>query len=309
MLQLSEIKSDNSSLFSNTDSYVRFLISQKGRNFFCCPYPGNPGDNLICKGTEKLLADLWIQTINNPKAADILLYPGGCPTMWTAVLEQIEEAIKNFPDKKIVIGPATFEYGFTNWPEIFSRHSDSIAGLFCRDKKSFENLKNARLSEKIIQGLSHDPALYLKDSKFIQELKTKTAEEYVLAALRRDHEMMPCRTEKIIDRIGPLIGNKYSKKLIRWIRKKAKNQKVKMIEKNAENLPVKVCDVWLMDEQQYLETICSAEEIHTDRLHVMILSAMLGKKVFAYPTLYGKLENVYEHSLKNWANVEFISKW
>lgn len=41
----------------------------------------------------------------------------------------------------------------------------------------------------------------------------------------------------------------------------------------------------------------------------MIVSAMLGKKVFACPTFYGKLDNVYEHSLKDWSDVEFINKW
>jgi hypothetical protein len=39
----------------------------------------------------------------------------------------------------------------------------------------------------------------------------------------------------------------------------------------------------------------------------MLLSAMLGKKVFAYPTSHSKLEGVYEYALKGWADVTFVA--
>jgi len=41
-----------------------------------------------------------------------------------------------------------------------------------------------------------------------------------------------------------------------------------------------------------------SKEVHTDRLHAMLVSVMLGKPVFAYETLDQKLEAVYEHSLR-----------
>ncbi len=229
--------------------------------------------------------------------------------MWAGVLKQIEETIRDFPDKKIVIGPATFEYGFTDWPRVFTKYANRIAGLFCRDKRSFQNLILAKLPQTIIQGLSHDPALYLRDSEFIQELKTKTIDEYILVALRRDHEMKPGMEEKFVSKISQLLNDKMYKKLLRWARKIEKRRKINTILRKVGNFPLKDCDIWKFDDARYLDTICRAKEVHTDRLHVMIVSAMLGKKVFAYPTLYGKLENVYEQSLKNWANVEFINQW
>lgn len=306
MQQLTETREKHTHLFSYSDSYVRFLLLHKDKRIYCCPYPGNPGDHLICKGTAQLLADLQMSVVDNPNKADFLLYPGGCPTMWPTVLEIIVKTIEKFPDKKIAIGPATFEFGFADWPNIFAKYADRIAGLFCRDKRSFYNLNRAKLPQTIVQGLSHDPSLYLKDSPFIQELKAKVTEEYILVALRLDHEMKLCQAEKIFNSLKPLIGQKNSKKVIRWIRKKTKKQKIKIIEKKAGNFPVKACDVWQFDDEQYLNTICRAKEVHTDRLHVMIVSAMLGKKVFAYKTLYDKLENVYEYSLKDWADVTFV---
>ena len=307
MQQLTEIKEKHSHLFSRSDSYVRFLNLHKDKRIYCCPYPGNPGDKLIYKGTAQLLADLQTVVVDNPNKADFLLYPGGCPTMWPGVMEKIVETMKIFPDKKIVIGPATFEFGFTDWPKIFIRYSERIAGLFCRDKKSYENLKKAKLSQTIVQGLSHDPSLYLKDSPFIQELKAKATEEYVLAALRRDHEMKPGMEEEFISKISPLLNEKISRKLLRWARKREKRRKIRIISAKIDNLPIKDVDIWLLEDCEYLKTICRAKQVHTDRLHVMIVSAMLGKKVFAYPTLYNKLENVYEHSLKNWADITFVN--
>lgn len=295
-------------LLGPCDSYVKFLAENKQSKFFCCPYPGNPGDHLICEGTNRLLAKLQIYTTSTPHQANFLLYPGGCPSMWPTVMEKIVETMKRFPDKKVVIGPATFEYGFTDWPGIFTRYADRIASLFCRDKRSFQNLSQAKLPEVIVKGLSHDPSLYLKDSQLIQDLRAKVCEEYILVALRRDKEMYPGLEEKLTKKFLHLLSLKLSKKILHWARKKAKRRKLRAITNNyAKDFPVRDIDIWLLEDEQYLQTICKAKQVHTNRLHVMIVSAMLGKKLFAYKTLYDKLENVYEHSIKGWADVTFVN--
>ena len=71
--------------------------------------------------------------------------------------------------------------------------------------------------------------------------------------------------------------------------------------------PLRICDASLCIFPVFLETIRSAAEVHTDRLHCMLLAAMLGKPTFAYPTAYGKLEAVYAHSVRHWAHVEFVT--
>ncbi len=301
-------KKTREQLFGPSDPYIKFLVENKQSKFFCCPYPGNPGDHLIREGTNRLLAKLQLHTTSTPYQANLLLYPGGCPSMWPIVMEGIVETMEQFPDKKVVIGPATFEYGFTDWPGTFTRYADRIAGLFCRDKRSFQNLSQAKLPEVIVKGLSHDTSLYLKDSPLIQDLRAKVREEYILVALRRDKETYPGSEEKLAKKILPLLSRKLSKKILRWARKKAKHRKLRTITNNyAKDFPVRDIDIWLLEDEQYLQTICQAKQVHTDRLHVMIVSAMLGKKVFAYKTLYGKLENVYEHSIKGWADVTFVN--
>jgi len=293
-------------LFGASDPYIRFLLAHANKKFYCCSYPGNPGDRLIVAGTMGILGHYGVRQVPVKSDADILLYPGGCPTMWPVVMRSITETIEQFPNKKVVIGPATFEFGITPWPSIFSRYADRVTGLFCRDVRSFQNLLKARLPKTIVTGLSHDPSLFLIDSEWLRNLAKHFSEEYVLIALRRDHEMFPSLEEKVIRIVEPFVGSKASKKMLHWARKKAKMRKVKVIVRTrGHGLGIRDDDIWLYDDEKYIHSICRAKEVHTDRLHVMILSAMLGKRVFGYKTLYGKLENVYEHSLKGWAEVVF----
>ena len=48
------------------------------------------------------------------------------------------------------------------------------------------------------------------------------------------------------------------------------------------------------------------EEINTDRLHIAICGALLGKKVNLFPNSYYKNKAVFDYSLKRFPNVSFI---
>ncbi len=56
---------------------------------------------------------------------------------------------------------------------------------------------------------------------------------------------------------------------------------------------------------EYVKNIAEASCVKTDRLHVAILSAMLGKKVDLYPSNYHKILGVYLLSLSYFDNVKF----
>ncbi len=85
------------------------------------------------------------------------------------------------------------------------------------------------------------------------------------------------------------------------------NIHAKVIQDMSSTRPLRVCDVSTYPLPYFLETVRSAHEVHTDRLHVMLVAAMLGKPTFAYGTCFRKLEAIYEHSVKSWAHVEFIN--
>ncbi len=60
--------------------------------------------------------------------------------------------------------------------------------------------------------------------------------------------------------------------------------------------------------EEFVSIIAGAAEVHTDRLHVMIMDSLLGKKIFAYGTAYSKLEQIYHHSIQSWAEVTFVAQ-
>jgi exopolysaccharide biosynthesis predicted pyruvyltransferase EpsI len=293
-------------MFDDADPYVTFLTANKGKTFYMKAWAGNTGDLLIWWGTENLLRDLDIQTTRDPMEADVILIPGGNQTMWQGNVETWRTTWESCPDKEFVIGPMTAQFGLTTWVEDICNTSVRVSGLFARDAESHRNLCDCRFGKDIVVGLSHDPALYLRHSDFVEAEKKASKEEYVLAAFRADHE--GCRTT-----------SEYNKPLSRLVpdvlltridsRRKGRSQMAK-IAKAAEvseaNGTLRTCDIARHPMPYFFEVLRGAKEVHTDRLHCMLAAAMLDKPVFAYPTTFGKLEAVYEHSLKDWARVEFV---
>lgn len=290
------------------DQYVCFVRGRRNKLFHCRPYSGNSGDALIRKGTLKLLSDLGIASTSDPDKAEIILYPGGCPTMYPQVIAGIHDTLVQFPQAELIVGPATFQFGYTNWVDLFNIYNGRITALFARDLNSFANLKRAPLHDDIEIGISHDPALYLRDSEWLQAHRATATDEYVLAAFRHDHEMKTGIIDRWIKNLPPFLPKKTFKKLSHWSKKRARLRREQIAKKIADSkLLFKEVDISNLDFNRYIRSIRHAKEIHTDRLHVMLFAAMLGKTVFAYETSYQKLESVYKHSLKGWANVIFIS--
>ncbi len=141
------------SIFLNNDQYTTFLYSHKNNLFYLSTYKSNPGDKLICIATANMLSDIGIKTTKKPEEAEIILYSGGCPTMWPGGMAQIEEILRKHTQAMLVIGPATFEFGYTDWDKIFRNPVYRISGLFARDRRSFANLENAHLPSNIQKGL------------------------------------------------------------------------------------------------------------------------------------------------------------
>ena len=83
------------------------------------------------------------------------------------------------------------------------------------------------------------------------------------------------------------------------------------VESSKKELPADNEDIsydgWCMKPlKDFLGKIQKYEEIRTDRLHVAIASAMLGKRVLFYSNSYYKNKAVYEYSLKKYPQVIFV---
>lgn len=293
-------------LFGPDDPYVAFLRKRKDRSFYLKPWNGNSGDVLIWMGTESLLTDLGIVRTLDPRKADVILIPGGNQTMWQGNIDVWKETWSRWPEKEFVVGPTTARLGYTTWSQDVEQLGRNVRGIFARDPQSYATLCECGWSQRIETGLSHDPALYLWDSELLNAHRQAATEEYVLAAFRQDHEARV--------HIGTR-RTRWENLLPFFVCSRLRNRRVSAHQKNRIALvtrhtrrtePVRVCDASLSVFECFLEIVRSASEVHTDRLHCMLLAVMLGKPTFAYPTAYGKLESVYAHSLKGRAHVEFV---
>ncbi|HEY8518624.1 MAG TPA: polysaccharide pyruvyl transferase family protein [Gammaproteobacteria bacterium] len=287
---------------AEADPYLRFLLEHRHWTFYLKAYPGNSGDQLIMLGTEALLDRLGVRRTVNPAEADAILIPGGNPGHWpdcgAALWRQVW---RRFPDKRFVVGPAGFTGGH-EWRDALGREGGQrVVALFARDPASFAALQAAELPASVTIGLSHDPALQLRATEWLESHRQAATAEHVLLAFRDDHE-----TEAARSRAVERLPYRCRAWLERARGRRSRQRKIAAARRAlTADRPLLVADVSKQNLHLFLETVRQAAEVHTDRLHVMLLSAMLGKPVFAYPTSHGKLEAVYRHSLAGWAHVEF----
>jgi exopolysaccharide biosynthesis predicted pyruvyltransferase EpsI len=288
--------------------YLNCLRARIDKLFYRMPYPGNAGDSLIQFATDTLLKDLGIRTTVDPRAAEVILVPGGNPSMWHDIGAGHWQGVwAKFPQAEFMVGPAGFRRGYSDWARIINEHGVRVSGLFARDPDSFDTLRNSALRSEITIGLADDPALYLRESEWLQAHRSAATEEYVLAAFRDDHETdASCKTPFGIAH-GMVPGRIHHM----LARRQAANVRTRKLAHAARSfrhsLPLVCLDVSKQRFEVFVETIRAARDVHTDRLHVMLLAAMLGKKVYAYPTSHSKLEGVYHHSLAGWADVSLVT--
>jgi exopolysaccharide biosynthesis predicted pyruvyltransferase EpsI len=294
-------------MHDHSDPYSRFLSARKDKVFYLKPYAGNAGDSLIVLGTRALLSDLGIRESMDPGSADVLVMPGGNPAMWPNLHVSLWRDIwREFPEKEFVVGPSGFRGNNSDWSDPVRREGRSVTGIFARDPQSYVELDRAALSSEITIGLSHDPALYLRQSSWIETHREAATEEYTLVSFRDDIEGSKgsTGTVELLRKVLPFrIYNQLSKIEASF----SKSRKIKLASRAAGNgSPIVIREASKQTLDLFLETVRRSKEVHTDRLHVSLLAAMLGKKVFAYHAAHDKLLNVYNHSLKEWADVSFI---
>ncbi len=296
-----------SSLFGSDNPYVRFLLDNRNRAFYLKPYKGNSGDLLIWLGTERLFEDFAIPRTVDPRKADIILIPGGNQTMWQTNVNVWKDVWLRYPNKDFAVGPTTVQLGVTSWQDDIKRYNARITAIFARDPDSHANLQTCGLEESIRIGLSHDPALYLRDSRWIRDHREAATNEFVLATFRDDLEGARKPGGRLRKWVRPFVPRGLRRMDGYWRGASRRKKLLQVALHTRSRLPLKQCDVSKYPLEYCVEIVRSAAEVHTDRLHVMLLAVMLGKPTVAYSTAYGKLESVYEHSVKDWAHVEFAA--
>lgn len=300
-------ESDVTSPERSDDPYFDFLRARAGKIFYRLPYPGNAGDSLIQFATKTILDDLGIRTTVDPRQAEVILVPGGNPGGWPEIgIDHWQKLWQRHPQAEFIVGPAGLRTDSPDWANIVNTRGTPVSALFARDPASYEAVSKAGLRKNITIALSHDPALYLRNSPWLHAHRAAATEDYILAAFRDDREAADaCESVFGIPRhwVPGRVYNWYSKR-------KATSVRDRRLEHASVNIvgsvPLLKQDVSRQRFELFVEIIRAAREVHTDRLHVALLAAMLGKKVHAYQAARDKLERVFRHSLQGWADVNLV---
>jgi len=319
------------------DELEKILVEYRRKKFLVIEPPGNNGDQLIFRGMEKKLNELGIiytvlryeeiqrfsilqklyfnaaikiskamkfaygsnrnlelclKKINKkiyerPIKADkvqtdsssvILIHGGGnINDIWGSGILLLRNAIQHNPDSTIIVAPQTYWFNETPFVELFHNVRQQIY-LFCRGRYSYNLLNSMSLPENVHINLSHDTTFYLSKEDFHAR-----ASGYDLICFRTDKESALFRKTK------PNITNKKG-----------------IIDLSRSKKGMVIGDISLLNNfRDFINLVEGSRKVFTDRLHVAILAALLGKDTILYPNSYYKNREVYEFSLSKYHNVFF----
>ena len=191
---------------------------------------------------------------------------------------------------KIIILPSSF-YQCGKLLEVL----DERFVVFCREEQSYNYLVSARTKAKII--LDHDMALRLqKDILTPDSLNIPYSDFYMVNTIRQNYA--PGKD------VGVFLRNDCEKKP-GVICPQGDIDLSAMgggsVKSSREHIAF---SAMLM-----LSVVDSVQTVITDRLHVGIAAALLGKEVYLLDNSYRKLSEVYKRSLQSLSNVHMCRTW
>jgi len=225
---------------------------------------------LVNIGLWRMGSDHGFKLLELPAKTDLILFEGGgyMSDIWygPTLLRQV---MKRNP-APVAVGPQSYLFTKTRFHQYFE--DGRPVHLFCRENYSLEHLKKKGLPSNVVSLVSPELALYLDDGDLREFIKQRDG-GYELIALRNDKESA--------------LGSSAQEGIIQM----------------CEN-PM-ISDISLQKTMSdFVSTVFNAEQVFTDRLHVAILSKILGKKVTLFGNKYHKNKGVWEYSLKD--SVDYV---
>ena len=256
----------------------------------CQPNPGNAGDGLIASATWQLF-ERWglmpkIEAATAPARDDVFLFGGG------------GNLVPAYPDARRALEAAlAVEVGtFVLLPQTIRGHEtllgrlDNRFHLFCRDVESHEHVR--RHAPHAHAYLTHDLALGLDAWRLLAQPVQRWP---WIASWRRArryakwHRALRGIQPDATGRLTLMRADVESGQPGRW--PKAQD----LSSRYTSSFPSRAeADCVTGD---FLRKLDSAQAVVSDRLHVCIGAALLGKRVTMVDNDYGKNRAVYEHSL------------
>ncbi len=287
------------------EPYLKSL--PRNEKIFFFPNPGGAGDSMIALSAYRLMRKLGIdyQIVKVAETFDpsgkVMMYGGGGNLVgyYHTARNLIQEYYPFL--KKLVILPHTIR-GNEDMLAGFKTNADII----CREPASYAHARRHAPNANVL--LMDDLALQL-DARKIMEEKPVLKDRRIRALMRRDFLLkafVPLR------QLPGKLSHPASWETLNAFRK---DVEARQHSYPADNVDLASLFAYGTDSEEVasyvtrrvLKIIDHYKIVRTDRLHICIAAALLGKNVEFFPNSYDKCEAVYRYSLKNrFSNVAWM---
>jgi len=287
---------------------------------------GNNGDQLIKLGADLYLNRFDLTEVSDPTRADLIMIEGngGMNDRASVIPRIVAHYAGAFPWTPLVILPFTYDMRDNRLCQAFSGRVAPVF-LFCRELYSYSILRRERgLPPNCSIGIEHDTAFHLHSNDWFEGLR-KAENRHVLFVDRLDAESRkkgPLRSLVTQGKswLGPRLPNKVKKfsypkvaSLLGQMHSEYRTTCTQLMEqyvREACAYPIVAKDISLPSVcafEEFCNIIAGSAAVFTTRLHVGMLSAMVGRPTFLFEGYNHKIRGVYEHSMADWPHVRLVT--
>lgn len=290
--------------------------------FYFYPNVGNMGDGIIaeaefqilnnCKYNYKIV-DNYSNKVFAPCEEYNLVYGGGGLFVKYWNYQKVLDIFKDKNLKKCVVLPSSF-YECDDVLECF----DERFTVFCREAYSYNYCISKNKRAKFIQA---------DDMAF--SLNLDLQEKYDVSKIKDNMQKLSSKdfavlTNVIYPKIRKLYQNVQAALKVNTIINSDKVRIGYLLRTDAEkksdkvdfpsvdlskfaNSPCTDSGVVSLISRVFIETLNSFDVIITDRLHIGLVSSLLGKEVYLLDNSYKKVSGIYEYSMQSYKNIHIVS--
>ncbi|GAA1773454.1 hypothetical protein [Luedemannella helvata] len=311
-------------------AYVLDWIDLSGRPV------GNHGDELMRRIFERILDDFDIRRVASPAEASLLILPPS-----GALLDRyssawlVREKLSRLPDLPLVVFPSSAWFT-TRSPALVFAGRSAPALLILREPRSFAHLRDewgrALADVGVSLALDHDVVMSGHRHLAAALGTTAHAADGTLLAARMDQEAgdmpepglrsfhCPSARQQLVQAALRRLPERLRRTMVRHrARDRQRSANDALLSRVAGQVPEDLLTHIRSDSfdissphygtyDHYARSIATARAVITDRLHIAMPAALLGKPTVLVECGYHKLAGVYEHSLRRLPNVHFIAR-
>ncbi|MFG2108119.1 polysaccharide pyruvyl transferase family protein [Micromonospora chersina] len=313
---------------AGTNAYVVPITDERGVLL------GNNGDTLMFEVFQRMLADLGMSTTTDRSAADVVVVPPSGALLERFLFPRLlAERLRGLENRPLVIFPSSL-YFPTADPSWMFRGRTAETRLILREPRSFEHLTDqwgeALAAEGVRLHLDHD--VVASGHRYVPEIIGHHRQgDYTLVAARRDPEQSADRLSGVQpaprpNRARDALAQAVPYGVVRTTLTRVARRGVNAVATEAllRSLPegvleslaggvapsrrvaIDVSATQFATFDEYKRAIGAAAAVVTNRLHVGLPAAILGKPVVLVEAGYFKLRGVYEHSLRGLPNATLV---